>query len=49
MGTRASIDDKRLIGTVMVPGNDVDVRVMVEEKFKWQQEEVEVGLWQVAS
>lgn len=49
MGTRASIDDKRLIGTVMVTGNDVDVGVMVEGKFKWQQEEVEVGLWQVAS
>lgn len=49
MGTRASIFDKRLIGTVMVPENDVDVAVMVEEKFKWQQEEVEVGLWQVAS
>lgn len=46
---RASSFGKRLIGTVMVPGNDVDVAVMVEEKFKWQQEEVEVGLWQVGS
>lgn len=46
---RASSFGKRLIGTVILIGNDVDVGVMVEEKVKWQQEEVQVGLWQVAS
>lgn len=46
---RASSFGKRLIGTVILIVNDVDVGVMVEEKVKWQQEEVQVGLWQVAS
>lgn len=49
MGMRAPNVGERLIGTVMLPGNDLGVAVMVGEKLKWQQEAVQVGFWQVAS